>query len=76
MPSTRRRGGSREINGTSQLSPYLHFGHISPLRIALEAKRRVDAGKAPQVAYDAFINELIGWRELAVNFVIHARANV
>ena len=62
-----------QVNGTSQLSPYLHFGHISPLRIALELKRAVDAGKAPQSAYDAYINELIGWRELAVNFVIHSR---
>jgi deoxyribodipyrimidine photo-lyase len=63
-----------EINGTSQLSPYLHFGHISPIRIALEAKRAMDAGKAPKAAYDAYINELIGWRELAVNFVTYSRA--
>jgi deoxyribodipyrimidine photo-lyase len=58
-----------QINGTSQLSPYLHFGHISPLRIVLEVKKAVAAGKAPQSAYDAYTNELIGWRELAVNFV-------
>jgi deoxyribodipyrimidine photo-lyase len=63
-----------EINGTSQLSPYLHFGHISPLRIALEAKSAVDAGKVPKAAYDAYIGELIGWRELAVNFVTYSRA--
>jgi deoxyribodipyrimidine photo-lyase len=63
-----------EMNGTSQLSPYLHFGHISPLRIVLEVKRAVDGGAAPRSAYDAFISELIGWRELAVNFVIHSRA--
>jgi deoxyribodipyrimidine photo-lyase len=62
-----------QVNGTSQLSPYLHFGHISPVRIALEVKRAVDAGKAPRSAYDAYINELAGWRELAVNFVIHSR---
>jgi deoxyribodipyrimidine photo-lyase len=63
-----------QVNGTSQLSPYLHFGHISPLRVALEVKRAADVGTVPQSAYDAYINELIGWRELAVNFVIHARA--
>jgi deoxyribodipyrimidine photo-lyase len=62
-----------EVNGTSQLSPYLHFGHISPLRIVLQVKRAVDAGKAPKSAYDAFVNEMVGWRELAVNFVIHSR---
>lgn len=58
-----------QLNGTSQLSPYLHFGHISPLRIVLEVKKAVDAGKAPQSAYDAYVNELVGWRELSVNFV-------
>jgi deoxyribodipyrimidine photo-lyase len=62
-----------QLNGTSQLSPYLHFGHISPLRIMLEVRRAVDAGRAPQPAYDAYVNELIGWRELAVNFVTHSR---
>ncbi len=61
-----------QINGTSQMSPYLHFGHISPLRIVLEVKKAVDAGKAPKSAYDAYINELVGWRELAVNFVRYA----
>jgi deoxyribodipyrimidine photo-lyase len=58
-----------ELDGTSRLSPYLHFGHIGPVTIALEAQRAVKEGKATQAAYDAFINQLIGWRELAVNFV-------
>jgi deoxyribodipyrimidine photo-lyase len=62
-----------EQNGTSQLSPYLHFGHISPLRIVLELKKVVVAGHASQAAYDAYTNELIGWRELAVNFVRYQR---
>jgi deoxyribodipyrimidine photo-lyase len=62
-----------QINGTSQLSPYLHFGHISALRIVLEAKKALTARKAPQAAYDTLINELVGWRELAVNFVTHSR---
>lgn len=58
-----------EHDGTSRLSPYLHFGHISPVRIALEAQRAVKEKKAPQSACDAFLNELIGWRELSINFV-------
>ena len=61
------------INGTSQLSPYLHFGHISALRIVLEAKKALAAGKVPKAAYDTLINELVGWRELAVNFVTWSR---
>jgi deoxyribodipyrimidine photo-lyase len=62
-----------QLNGTSQLSPYLHFGHISSLRIVLEARKALAARKVPRGAYDTLINELVGWRELAVNFVTYAR---
>ncbi len=62
-----------ERNGTSQLSPYLHFGHISPLRIMLEVRKQLAAGKVPQPAYDGFANEMIGWREMAINFVRYSR---
>ncbi|MGI8770522.1 MAG: deoxyribodipyrimidine photo-lyase [Acidobacteriaceae bacterium] len=58
-----------EQQGTSQLSPYLHFGHISPLTIALAAQKAVEQGRVAQASYDAYIGELIGWRELCVNFV-------
>jgi deoxyribodipyrimidine photo-lyase len=54
-----------ELNGTSRLSPYLHFGHISPLTVAL-AVQKADAPKADK---EAFLNQLITWRELAVNLV-------
>ena len=52
-------------DGTSRLSAYLHFGHISPLTIALAVK---DA-EVPQTAKDAFLEELIVRRELAINYV-------
>jgi deoxyribodipyrimidine photo-lyase len=58
-----------EVDGTSRLSPYLHFGHISPLTIALAVDKAHKQKKVTQVARDSYINELIGWRELAVNFV-------
>ena len=54
-----------EIDGTSRLSPYLHFGHIGPVTMALAVKN----AKAPQKEKDAFLDELITWRELAINFV-------
>jgi deoxyribodipyrimidine photo-lyase len=54
-----------EVSGTSHLSPYLHFGQISPVRIALE----VENSAAPRAAKEAFLDQLITWRELAVNFV-------
>ncbi len=63
-----------EQEGTSQLSPYLHFGHISPLTIALAAQRAMEQGKVAQSSYDAYISELIGWRELSVNFVQYTRS--
>jgi deoxyribodipyrimidine photo-lyase len=54
-----------EIDGTSRLSPYLHFGHIGPHTVAL-AVRTADA---PEGAKQAFLEQLIIRRELAVNFV-------
>ena len=58
-----------ETDGTSRMSPYLHFGHISPITIALAVEKARKAGTATPSACDSFINELVGWRELAVNFV-------
>jgi deoxyribodipyrimidine photo-lyase len=51
------------LDFTSGLSPYLHFGQISPLFIALEAAKH---GQGPGL--DAFLEELIVRRELAHNF--------
>jgi len=52
-----------EIDHTSRLSPYLHFGHISPVTVALA----VDKSNAPKADKEAFLNQIITWRELAVN---------
>ena len=54
-----------EIDGTSSLSPYLHFGHISPLTVALAVQK----AQAPKIDKEVFLNQIITWRELAVNFV-------
>jgi len=60
-----------EVRGTSQMSPYLHFGHISPLTIAMEVKAAEEHGAATKETCDKYLDELIGWRELAVLFVRH-----
>jgi len=60
-----------EVRGTSQMSPYLHFGHISPLTIALQVKAAELRGSATAETADKYLDELIGWRELAVLFVRH-----
>ncbi len=54
-----------DLDGTSQLSPYLHFGHIGVQRVALAVPRT----DAPAQDRKAFLEELIVRRELAVNFV-------
>ncbi len=58
-----------EVDGTSAMSPYLHFGHIGPVSIALAVDAAVKKDPALQSARDGYINELVAWRELAVNFV-------
>ena len=50
----------------SELSPYLHFGQISPLDLALAAKASKGVGKEDRAS---FLEELIVRRELAMNFV-------
>ena len=50
----------------SNLSPYFHFGQISPVEVAAEARAAAGGGKEDQAA---FIEQLIVRRELAVNFV-------
>ena len=60
-----QRHGKPEMDGTSRLSPYLHFGHIGPHTVALAVER----AKAPRAAKDDFLDQLITWRELSINFV-------
>jgi deoxyribodipyrimidine photo-lyase len=54
-----------ELDGTSRLSPYLHFGHLGPRTVAAAVQDAV----APALAKQAFLEQLIVRRELSVNFV-------
>ncbi|MBP1734596.1 MAG: Deoxyribodipyrimidine photo-lyase photolyase (Photoreactivating enzyme), partial [Deltaproteobacteria bacterium] len=54
-------------DGQSGLSPFLHFGHISAQRIALEVMKENAAGESR----DAFLEELIIRRELSDNFCFY-----
>ncbi len=60
-----------EVRGTSQMSPYLHFGNISPVTIAFAVKKAVEEGKASGATEERYIEQLVGWRELSVLFVRH-----
>ena len=50
--------------GLSNLSPYFHFGHISPQRVALEIKD----SSLSNADKDVFLEEMIVRRELSDNF--------
>jgi deoxyribodipyrimidine photo-lyase len=52
-------------HSTSDLSPYLHFGQIGALEVALAARDYADEHK---LIADEFLEELIVRRELAFNF--------
>ena len=58
-----------ETDGTSCMSPYLHYGHVGPQTIALAIEAAVKSNPTLASAKDSYFNELIAWRELAVNFV-------
>jgi deoxyribodipyrimidine photo-lyase len=71
-----------EVDGTSALSPYLHFGHVSVHHVFAEVARQERwtpdvLGKSiggskegwwkMSKAAEAFLDELVTWRELAFN---------
>ncbi len=53
------------VDYLSHMSPYLHFGQISPLFIALKVSKTNSPGR------EAFLEELIVRRELSMNFVFY-----
>ena len=58
-----------EMDGTSAMSPYLHYGHVGPQTIALAVQAAAEKNPALTSAKDSYFNELIAWRELSINFV-------
>ena len=57
--------GRPETNDVSYMSMYLHYGHISPVFVALE----IQGSGASNTAIESYIEELIVRRELAFNYV-------
>ena len=75
-----------DANGTSRLSPYLHFGHISTHEVfdAVARHERWTIGKLQKAASgaregwwgmgasaEAFLDQLVTWRELAFNTCVY-----
>ena len=58
----RRRNDAAQSDGVSRMSAYLHYGCVSPFRIAAEAAAQGGEGAAK------FLDELLVWRELSHHF--------
>lgn len=56
-----------DIQGVSRLSPYLHFGEISPRVIWYDIKRHCDLNN---LGVQSFLRQL-GWREFAYHLLYH-----
>jgi deoxyribodipyrimidine photo-lyase len=64
----RRYAGERNEpshHATSDMSPYLHYGQIGALEVAMGVKER---GESAGVSTEAYLEELIVRRELAFNY--------
>jgi deoxyribodipyrimidine photo-lyase len=60
-----RERNEPSAHATSDISPYLHFGHLGALETALAARRHA---QEHQLICEEFLEELIVRRELAFNF--------
>ena len=67
LPDYETSRNKPDVDGSSRLSSYLHFGFLSPIEIAFI----VQEADAPQVAKDAYLEELIVRRELSYNLTRH-----
>ena len=56
-----------QTDDVSHMSKYLHFGHVSPVQLALAIR---DSG-APKEDIDSYLEEVIVRRELSMNFVYY-----
>jgi deoxyribodipyrimidine photo-lyase len=56
--------------GQSDLSPYFHFGHLAPARVALEIYKKSGAHRGAT----AFLEEMVVRRELSDNFCFYNQA--
>jgi deoxyribodipyrimidine photo-lyase len=57
-----------QTDDVSHMSKYLHFGQISPIWLALEARK----ASTKKVNIEAFVEELVVRRELSMNFVLYS----
>ena len=64
------RGPRSCSDGVSRLSAHLHFGMVSPFRVAREALA------AGTYSANKFVDEFLTWREVAYAFCFHHSADL
>ncbi len=69
LPRYAAERGKPEAGAASHMSPYLHFGQVSPVALALAVKAAPGGSEADKAA---FIEEVVVRRELAVNHLHYA----
>jgi deoxyribodipyrimidine photo-lyase len=67
-----REKNEPSAHATSDLSPYLHYGHVSSLEVALAVR---EYARKHKLIADEFLEELIVRRELAFNFCRYAETH-
>ena len=65
-----RRNEASDDDGTSKLSPYLHYGQLSAARVVRIARN----SGAPPASLEAFVQQVTTWRELAFNWCVRTPA--
>ncbi len=67
-----RRGEPADLEGSSRLSPWLHFGQVAAAEVVRTVRDAARASRSKAVAASArkFEDELVTWREIALNFCI------
>lgn len=64
-----------DLPGTSQLSPHLHFGEISPRQIWHALRKKAEQGRTAAGAWVAWRNSQfvaeLGWREFSHHLIYH-----
>ncbi len=63
-----RRADPNDDLGSSRLSPYLHFGQLAAAEVA-----RTVLQNGPSTAVESYLDELVTWRELSLNFCLRNR---
>ena len=67
LPNYPNNRNDPNLESLSNLSPYLHFGQISPIQIT----QKIVSSNNPEESKQVFLEELIVRRELAINYVFY-----